>query len=140
VIGDTHVVQCEILGWPAFKHYATEVHDGAFVDNTFFRGYRLLDSHAKMARGRETWVEPSDATIEEREEIARRAESLVGRPYAYNLLVNNCEHVASWCATGVAFSRQVVEGTRKVAGALNMAAGVLLAWLGLALISAAFAD
>jgi uncharacterized protein YycO len=140
VIGDKHVVQCEILGWPAFLHYATEVHDGAFVDETFLHGYRRLDSHAKMARGRETWIEASTATMEEREEAARRAESLVGRPYAYNLLVNNCEHVANWCSTGAAFSRQVVEGTRRVVGALNMAAGLLLAWLGLALIGSAFAD
>jgi Lecithin retinol acyltransferase len=40
------------------------------------------------------------------EETVRRAESMVGE-CGYSLVSNNCEHLASWCATGVAESRQV---------------------------------
>jgi hypothetical protein len=139
VIGDTHVVQCKILGWPAFQHLGTEIADGAIVDNTWRHGYRRLDSLAGFTRMREAWVRPSDATAEERAEIARRAESLIGRSYACSLLRNNCEHVANWCAAGVAFSQQVIEGPRKFAGAVFMAAGAALAWVGVLLLKAAFA-
>ncbi|NJK36623.1 MAG: NC domain-containing protein [Oscillatoriales cyanobacterium RM1_1_9] len=36
----------------------------------------------------------------------RRAESRLGER-KYNLLVNNCEHFATWCVTGVSDSRQI---------------------------------
>ena len=42
VIGDTHVAQCTILGWPAFLHYGTEITGGAIADNTFFHGCRRV--------------------------------------------------------------------------------------------------
>ncbi len=137
VIGDTHVAQCAILGHPAFQHFGTEIADGAIVENTLRHGYRRLESHAAFARGRMTWVQPSAATAEERAEAARRAESKIGQ-HAYNLFWNNCEHFASWCATGIAVSQQVVEGTRKILGAISMLAGAFLAWAGLVALSAAF--
>jgi Lecithin retinol acyltransferase len=124
VIGDTHVTQCTIFGWPAFLHFGTEIADGAIVENTLRYGYRRLDSHADFTRGRVTWVRPSNATAEERTEAARRAESKVGHR-AYNLFWNNCEHFANWCATGLAFSQQVIEVARRVLGAAFMLAGVI---------------
>jgi hypothetical protein len=39
------------------------------------------------------------------EEVARRAEAAVGRP-GYCPVVDNCEHFATWCATGRRSSRQ----------------------------------
>lgn len=137
VIGDTHVAQCTILGWPAYRHFGTEIADGAIVENTLRHGYRRLDSHEDFARGRKTWVLPSNATVEARAEAARRAESKIGHR-AYNLLWNNCEHFANWCVTGIAFSQQVIETARRVLGAVFMLAGAFLSWAGLAALSAAF--
>jgi uncharacterized protein YycO len=137
VIGDTHVAQCAILGHPAFRHFGIEIAAGAIVENTLRHGYRRLESHAAFARGRVTWVQPSAATAEERAEAARRAESKIDQ-HAYNLFCNNCEHFASWCATGIAVSQQVIEGTRKVLGAISMLVGAFLAWVGLVVLSAAF--
>lgn len=139
VIGDTHVAQCAILGWPAFRHFGTEIADGAIIENTLRYGYRRLDSHADFARGRKTWIVLSNATAEERTEAARRAESKIGQ-HAYNLLWNNCEHFASWCATGIAVSQQVIEVARRVLGAAFMLAGAFLAWAGLVVLSAALED
>ena len=79
-------------------------------------GYRRLGSHAAFARGRMTWVRPTDATAEGRAEAAQRAESKIGHR-AYSLLWNNCEHFASWCGTGTAGSQQVTEVARRVPGA-----------------------
>jgi hypothetical protein len=44
------------------------------------------------------------------EESVRRAEALVGTT-GYDLLANNCEHLASFCVAGVAESRQVERST-----------------------------
>ncbi len=40
------------------------------------------------------------------ETVIQRAESRLGE-HQYNLLLNNCEHFATWCVTGVSDSRQV---------------------------------
>ena len=136
MIGDTHVAQCTIFTQPAFLHFGAEIADGAIVENTLRHGYRRLESHAAFARGRMTWVRPSDATAEGRAEAAQRAESKIGHR-AYSLLWNNCEHFASWCGTGTAGSQQVTEVTRRVPGAPFMLAGPFLAWRGLAALSAA---
>jgi hypothetical protein len=137
VIGDTHVAQCKILGRPAFLHYGTEVADGAIVENTAWHGCRRVDTHAAFARGRETWVQPTDATYQERLAIAARAESLEGR-YFYSLTRNNCEHVANWCAKGVAYSQQVIDFVRRALGVAHMIGGAILALLGFAIITEAF--
>lgn len=137
MIGDTHVAQCTIFSQPAFLHFGAEIADGAIVENTMRHGYRRLESHAAFARGRMTWVRPSDATAEGRAEAAQRAESKIGHR-AYSLFWNNCEHFASWCGTGTAGSQQVTEVTRRVPGAPFMLAGPFLAWKGLAALSAAF--
>ena len=136
MIGDTHVAQCIILGWPAFLHYGTEIADGAIVENTWLHGCRRVDLLADFARGRETWVRPSNATMQQREESTRRAEFRIGH-HDYALLLNNCEHLANWCATGFAFSQQVLDGLRKILGGALMLAGACLAWAGFAILSAA---
>jgi hypothetical protein len=136
MIGDTHIAQCSILGWPAFLHYGTEITDGAIVENTWLQGCRRVDSLTEFARGRPIWVRPSDATMEERIESVRRAESKIGCR-DYSLLWNNCEHHANWCASGVAFSQQVIEGLRKILGAAFTLVGACLAWAGLVLVSTA---
>ena len=136
VIGDTHVAQCTILGWPAFLHYGTEIAGGAITENTFFHGCRRVGSHEEFARGRVTWVRPSDVPAEQRAETARRAESRIGER-AYNLLWNNCEHFANWCATGIAWSQQVLVALRKIIGAVLLWLGGTLVWTGLTTLASA---
>jgi Lecithin retinol acyltransferase len=136
VIGDTHVAQCTILGWPAFLHYGTEITGGAITENTFFHGCRRVGSHEEFARGRVTWVRPSDATAEQRAETARRAESRIGER-AYNLLCNNCEHFANWCVTGIAWSQQVLVALREIIGAVLLWLGGTLVWTGLTTLASA---
>lgn len=48
-------------------------------------------------------------------EIVKRARSRIGEN-DYNIIFNNCEHFATWCATGTASSEQV-KRTVKIAGA-----------------------
>ena len=48
------------------------------------------------------------------EQTARRAESRIGET-KYNLAVNNCEHFAIWCKTGLKESRQI----EKLLGFIN---------------------
>lgn len=40
------------------------------------------------------------------EAVVHRAESRLGEQ-RYNLVFNNCEHFATWCKTGVSYSRQI---------------------------------
>ena len=83
-----------------------------------------------------TWVRPSDATAEQRAETARRAESRIGER-AYNLLWNNCEHFANWCATGIAWSQQVLVALRKIIGAVLLWLVGTLVWTGLTTLASA---
>jgi hypothetical protein len=72
-------------------------------------------------------VEPPTAFSPD--EVAARAERHVGRD-GYCPVVDNCEHFATWCATGERRSRQVeavIQGVATVATAV--AAGVAI-WLG----------
>jgi Lecithin retinol acyltransferase len=45
------------------------------------------------------------------EKVVRRARSQIGKR-GYQLPVRNCEHFASWCYTGQAYSQQVMEVSR----------------------------
>lgn len=68
------------------------------------------------------------------EETAQRALSCVGErghfDNGYNLVFNNCEHFASWCASGEDRSKQVesvVQKAAAVAAAIVIGAGLHLA-------------
>lgn len=55
-----------------------------------------------------------------REEVARRAEKLIGS-FSYSLLWHNCEHYVMYCRYGVAFSFQTfqVRKQRKEGGYID---------------------
>lgn len=59
------------------------------------------------------------------DEVIKRAESRLGER-AYKLLLNNCEHFATWCVTGKAKSKQVRRATTTVMGTLAVVGGVLV--------------
>ena len=71
----------------------------------------LLGLPPDFACGRSTRVTNPDATMTERAMAVQRALSRVGER-RYSLTGNNCEHFATWCATGIAISQQVIEWLR----------------------------
>jgi hypothetical protein len=64
-------------------------------------------------------------TSTERDAAVERAWSRVGER-AYSVLLWNCEHFATWCATGVAFSMQVLDWIQGIAKAAIAIAAVAL--------------
>ena len=59
-----------------------------------------------------------------REETVRRTRELLNQK-DYSLISNNCEHLATWCVTGKASSRQVKRGAGAVIVAVITAAGII---------------
>jgi hypothetical protein len=93
-----------------FSHHGIDIGDGTVVD---LAGGETGKPDAKVRRATLAEFEGT-GTVQIRryqrrlpaEETVRRALSLVGRP-GYQLLLNNCEHFACWCATGEHASDQV---------------------------------
>ena len=59
------------------------------------------------------------------EETVRLARSRLGET-GYHLLFNNCEHFATWCKTGKAYSRQVHRTAKRVVQMVAATAVVLI--------------
>jgi len=60
----------------------------------------------RFSRGREIWIRPGEAAIQDRPEVVHRARSRLGEE-RYHVLRNNCEHFCEWCARGQHRSYQV---------------------------------
>jgi hypothetical protein len=61
----------------------------------------------------------------EKEEVAKRAESIVGNPSKYNILFRNCEHMSNWCETGDPQSYQVRGALKKAVLGVAGVAGIV---------------
>jgi hypothetical protein len=103
------VVGRHFLGVVPYRHHGIELPDGTLCENSP-PGVRIT-SYADFARGRSTRVTNPDATVADRAMAVQRAQSRVGER-RYSLIGNNCEHFATWCATGIAVSQQVIEWIR----------------------------
>jgi len=125
--GDVHRVDRTALGLIPFFHFGVEMHDGGICENTL-QGVRLV-SLAEFAPDGITRVRNPDATLAQRAAAVDRAASRIGER-SYNLILNNCEHFANWCATGVAISHQVVEVVKTF---LQMAFAALVSLLAVSL-------
>jgi len=68
------------------------------------KGRRCNYGFGRVRQGREDKGE-RHLVKKDREEILSRAYSRLGED-RYNLIFNNCEHFASWCATGIPVSFQ----------------------------------
>jgi hypothetical protein len=97
----------------SYTHHGIDIGDGTVVHarpdcpERIFEGGRIdRTSHAEFALGHPVRVVHSPAPRFSPDEIAARALSLVGRD-GYCPVVENCEHFATWCATGARGSRQV---------------------------------
>jgi hypothetical protein len=96
-----------------YMHHGIDVGDGTVVHARPHDFARPLDggsvvrtSHAEFAGGSAVFITHEPAASFPSDAIVARALSQVGRD-GYCPVVDNCEHFATWCATGERSSRQV---------------------------------
>lgn len=104
--GDQLRVKREFLGFIFIWHYGVELRDGRVAENGPY-GVRI-SNFKDFANGGTVEVVPCEMTIAERDAAVERALSREGE-HAYNPLSWNCEHFATWCATGAAVSWQAIQ-------------------------------
>jgi len=117
----------------SYTHHGIDIGDGTVVHarpdcpERIFEGGRIdRTSHAEFALGHPVRVVHSPAPRFSPDEIAARALSLVGRD-GYCPVVENCEHFATWCATGERQSRQVDLLVERAGSATSRLAAVIAA-------------
>jgi hypothetical protein len=112
-----------------YTHHAIDCGDGTVIhfageDREKAQPVVRRARYADFARdGRVTVVRHRFAL--DPEEAAARAEMRLGEG-RYHVIFNNCEHFASWCASGARRSRQAHRGLQ-VASGVVLTAGVLAA-------------
>ena len=97
----------------AYWHHGIDMGDGTVVharpddfQRPFAGGRVVRTSLEEFAGGAEVTVVADPPAVHAPEEVAGRALSRVGRD-GYCPVVDNCEHLATWAATGRHRSRQV---------------------------------
>lgn len=111
--GDRLEVEQRIAGSTVtYMHHGVDVGDGSVVHarpddfrNPFGGGRVVRTSREEFAAGRPVRVTTDPPAAFPPDEIVARALAHVGRE-GYSPLVDNCEHFATWCATGTRVSRQ----------------------------------
>lgn len=127
----------EVRRWLAgsvipYWHHGIDMGDGTVVHarphdfrNPFGGGSVVRTSLTDFANGEEVRPTREPPALFPPEEVARRAAAHVGRD-GYCPVVSNCEHFASWCATGERRSRQVEAVMRRVVTvAATVVAGIV---------------
>ena len=130
--GDRLEVEHRIAGSTVtYLHHGIDIGDGTVVHarprdfrNPFGGGRVVRTSRADFAEGRPVRVCAEPPAEFSADEIAARALAHVDRD-GYDLVIDNCEHFATWCATGRRASRQVdIVVGRVVAGVSRAAAAI----------------
>ena len=132
--GDRLEVEHRITGTTVtYLHHGVDLGDGTVVHarphdfrNPFGGGRVVRTSQAEFAEGRSVRVRNEPAAEFSPAEVAARALAHVGRD-GYDLVVDNCEHFATWCATGRRTSRQVEIVLGRVAAGVARAAAAVSA-------------
>jgi hypothetical protein len=114
----------EVFDLPLIQHHAFELPDGLVAELGPFCGTRVV-AFDDFAKGRSVGVVPRNMTMAERDAAVKRALSRVGDK-AYSVFGWNCEHFATWCATGVAVSKQAVQWLERLK---NITVGLILGLL-----------
>lgn len=115
------MVRREFLGVVPYRHHGIELPGGRIAENSP-PGIRIV-GYDDFARGRPVRIVSRDLTPAERDQAVARALSRIGER-RYSLGGWNCEHFASWCATGVAVSQQVANVVAWVAALFKAAFAV----------------
>jgi hypothetical protein len=124
--GDRIEVEHGIVGSTVtYLHHGVDIGDGTVVHarpddfrNPLGGGRVVRTSLADFAEGRPCRVCNEPPAVFPPDEIAERALAHVGRE-GYDLVVDNCEHLATWCATGRRASRQVDIVMARMAAAVS---------------------
>jgi hypothetical protein len=132
--GDRLEVEHRIVGSTVtYLHHGVDLGDGTVVHarphdfrNPFGGGRVVRTSLAEFAEGRGVRVRNEPAAAFSPDEIADRALAHVGRD-GYDPVIDNCEHFATWCATGSRTSRQVDIVMGRVAAGVSRAAAAISA-------------
>jgi len=116
-----------------YLHHGIDIGDGTVVHarphdfrNPLGGGHVVRTSRAEFAAGRPVRVCTEPHAAYSPDAIATRALAHVGRD-GYHLVVDNCEHFATWCATGRRASRQVEIVIGRVAAGVSRAAAAVSA-------------
>ena len=130
--GDRLEVEHRIAGSTVtYLHHGIDIGDGTVVHarprdfrKPFGGGHIARTSRADFAECRPVRVCTEPPAVYPPDEIVARALAHVGRD-GYHPVIDNCEHFATWCATGRRASRQVeIVMGRFVAGVTRAAAAV----------------
>lgn len=130
--GDRIGVERRFLGsLVAYRHIGIDLGDGTVVHarpddfrRPFGGGRVVRTSLEEFAGGGEVLAVTQPPAVHAPEDVARRAEACVGRD-GYCPVVANCEHFATWCATGRHRSRQVEVVVALAAAAVVWVAGTM---------------
>jgi hypothetical protein len=97
----------------SFRHFGIDIGDGTVVHFTGEKAFSKSNwiqrtSLDNFLKGGKLKVDLATPLTYSRDEIVERALSKVDTDFGgYNLLNNNCEHFANWCARGRKTSRQI---------------------------------
>lgn len=132
--GDRLEVEHRIVGSTVtYLHHGIDVGDGTVVHarphdfrNPFGGGRVERTSRAEFARSAPVRLRTDPPAAYTPDDIVARALAHVGRE-GYDIVIDNCEHFTTWCATGRRASRQVDIVLGRVARAVSRAGAVLSA-------------
>jgi hypothetical protein len=124
--GDRLEVEHRIIGSTVtYQHHGIDLGDGTVIHarphdfrNPFGGGRVVRTSRAEFAQAAAVKVRNEPPAIYSPDDVAERALAHVGRE-GYDLVVDNCEHFATWCATGRRASRQVDIVMARMAAAVS---------------------
>ncbi len=129
-LGD-HIYVVNSIGGIPFQHHGIDMGDGTVVHLAPQSGARiaLRDTSDEFAVRRDSMEEFCRGASPERvehidalspHEVVANAERRLGET-GYDLLEGNCEHFATWCATGHSESHQIEMGQATVSAVASMA-------------------
>jgi hypothetical protein len=119
-------VRREFLGVVPYRHHGIELPDGRMAENSP-PAVRIV-GFDDFARGRPVRTVSRDLSPAGRDQVVARALSMIGQR-GYSVGGWNCEHFATWCATGAAVSQQVASVAAMVLAFLKAALAVGVAML-----------
>ena len=105
--GEQVYVMRELAGVPGvYEHHGIDCGDGTVIHYRKTETATIAQtSLASFARGERVFIKPQTVSYLPHL-VVQRAQSRLGEQ-RYDLLTNNCEHFATWCKTGHAYSDQL---------------------------------